>query len=80
MTSQLIATEEVRDALADPFPHGATVTDLATELVVSDSTIRRHLRLLEERGQASRDTNDARSGLWRLTTRGTQASRDNESL
>ena len=77
MAGNLVATEEVRDALYD---RPMTAQELAADLVVSESTIRRHLAELFSRNQVTADVAPQRPARWKLTPEGAAASRSNESL
>ena len=81
MSDNLVATEEIRDCIHE-LGGNPTVTSLAAELVVSESTVRRHLRVLTERGWVIPEPPSARSHAtrWKLTPRGQQAHDENEPL
>lgn len=78
-TSNLVATEEIRDTLGLDFPQGATAAQLADSLAISVSTARRHARLLTERGWAEA-VRQGRLVLYTLTDRGRDSYRNNEGL
>lgn len=79
MTANIVATEEIRDALwlaGEP----RTVAWLADDLAVSASTVRRHLAVLVQRGQVDAEPNGGRAATYRLTPSGRRAAETNEGL
>jgi predicted ArsR family transcriptional regulator len=81
MSNPIIATEEIRDALAPT--ETATIDDLAVDLAVSPSTIRRHLTLLIERGHvttAQGHRGSHRATVYALTDTGRAAAAANEGF
>ena len=81
MPNNLVATEEIRDALG--LADGPrTAAWIALDLAISESTVRRHARLLIERGwltKAERATGDRRT-VYALTETGRAAYEANVGL
>lgn len=77
MSTGIVASEEIRDVIGLDGP--ATVARLADTLAVGLTTVRRHLRLLEQRGHVQ-STTTGRTVTWSLTPRGRRAYDENEAL
>lgn len=89
MSRQLVAPEEVRDelristnSLLNGHGDARTVAWIARQLVCSDTTVRRHLRTLIERGWVTERAPviGSRRRLYTLTAAGIRASDRNEGL